>query len=84
MSESVYLLYKIRKVSYRQAVRQNAWMFLIHEMKAVQAARNRGRACNTEADMKKASKGEYGYFRYERKRRALMTFILLLIPVTLF
>ena len=34
--------------------------------------------------MKKASKGEYGYFRYERKRRALMTFILLLIPVTLF
>lgn len=34
--------------------------------------------------MKKAAKGEYGYFRYERKRRLLMTFILLLIPVTLF
>ena len=63
---------------------RNAGVFLIHEMKAVKAARTRGRACDTEADMKKASKGEYGYFRYERKRRALMTFILLLIPVTLF
>ena len=59
-------------------------MFLILEIKAVQAARTGGKACNTEADMKRASKGEYGYFRYERKRRALMTFILLLIPVTLF
>ena len=37
-----------------------------------------------EAGMKKVSKGEYGYFRYERKRRTLMTLILLLIPVTIF
>ena len=34
--------------------------------------------------MTKASKGEYGYFRYERKRRLLITLALLLVPVTLF
>ncbi|MCR5295447.1 MAG: hypothetical protein K6E30_09815 [Lachnospiraceae bacterium] len=34
--------------------------------------------------MGKASKGEYGYFRFERKRRMILTFIFLGIPLIIF
>ena len=34
-------------------------------------------------DMKRIGKGEYGYFKSERKRR-LLVFLLLLLPVALF
>lgn len=34
--------------------------------------------------MQKASKGQYGYFRYERMRRLLITIITVLLPAAIF